>query len=198
MILIDIDASGPSKVNHQIEIDLLGKKWNQLRAYAALKLKRSESMLIYDPNISHSRSEISNASERAICAMSKIVNTDLNSAIEEIRLVQQGISVDVFESIYVLSVAPFCLHWIIKPSTLAKRKLNSDRLSPMETERWIRVTKIYELAMEVIGDTQRVTAWMEKERTCFDSKSAITIMQFEAGARLVEEILNEMDMGYFA
>lgn len=67
------------------------------------------------------------------------------------------------------------LSWVIKPRTLSHRRQKHERLSSEETGRWLH-----------------------KTRKLFDGLNAIEMIQTEAGARLVEDALNQIDAGYFA
>lgn len=68
----------------------------------------------------------------------------------------------------------------------------------IESARDLRCAKICTLAEEIFASEERAKAWLDKPRKLFKNQSATHVMQSESGARLVEEILNQLDSGYFA
>ena len=69
---------------------------------------------------------------------------------------------------------------------------------PEKSARWLRTTKICALAEEVFGQKNKAFTWLHRPRKGFNNQNAITIMQTEPGAKLVEDTLNQIDAGYFA
>jgi len=50
----------------------------------------------------------------------------------------------------------------------------------------------------VFGNHSKASAWLHKPRKAFNHQNAIDIMRTEPGAKLVEDTLNQIDVGYFA
>ena len=59
-----------------------------------------------------------------------------------------------------------------------------------------RNEKIFALAEEVLGNRKLAVRWLSKPRKRFDGLCAMEILQTDAGAILVEELLREVDSGY--
>ena len=64
--------------------------------------------------------------------------------------------------------------------------------------RWLRAARLQALAREVLGSDDKALQWLHKPRRMFDQLSAMELMKTEAGAQLVEEVLSQLDAGYFA
>lgn len=77
-------------------------------------------------------------------------------------------------------------------------KARHERLTADETGRWFRAAKVHALASEVFGDEAKAMQWLHKPRKIFADLSAMEVIQTEAGAKLVEEALGQIDSGYFA
>lgn len=138
------------------------------------------------------------AMARARVRMSEVTGLEINNAMDEIRLTQQGISVSVYESIKSLGASTAELGWIIKPRTLTHRKDKKESLTQEESGRWLRAAKVQALALEVFGDQDKAAIWLHKPRKQFDNQPASFLIQTEVGAQLVEDTLNQIDSGYFA
>lgn len=67
-----------------------------------------------------------------------------------------------------------------------------------ERGRLIRAAKIFAMADVAFGDHDLAIKWLNKPRKAIGDMSALDAMQTEAGAILVEEVLGQIDSGYFA
>lgn len=54
------------------------------------------------------------------------------------------------------------------------------------------------MAEVVFGDSKKVSLWMIKTRRQFDGQSTAAIAQTEAGARMLEDVLVQIDFGITA
>ena len=140
----------------------------------------------------------SSAYSRALIRVGEMVKGKINNQLDEIALTQAGVkptAVDVLaKSIITINE----LSWVIARRTLSHRKNKGERLTPEESGRWLRAAKICTLTEEVFGAEDKASTWLHKPRKAFGNQSAITIMQTEPGAKLVEDTLNKIDAGYFA
>ena len=51
---------------------------------------------------------------------------------------------------------------------------------------------------EVFGDDAKASRWLRKAKSRFDGRSPLEMLRTEAGARLVEEMLLQLDYGFVA
>ena len=138
------------------------------------------------------------AYSRALIRVSEMVKSNIKNQFDEIALTQTGVMPAAVEVLAKTIVTINELSWVIARRTLTHRKNKGERLTPEESGRWLRAAKICALAEEVFGNQDKASTWLHKPRKAFDNQSAITIIQTEAGARLVEDTLNQIDAGYFA
>ena len=87
---------------------------------------------------------------------------------------------------------------ILPRRTLAHRLANRERLSRDESDKAVRVARITSLAELVFGEPERAWRWMRKPKRRFHGKTPIELLASEAGARIVEEILVQIDDGMAA
>ena len=90
------------------------------------------------------------------------------------------------------------LSMVLPPRTLSHRKAKQELLSVDETEKAIRIARLIALAEDVFGDRNKALLWLRKPLRRFDGKAPIAMMASEAGGRLVEEALIQIEEGYSA
>jgi putative toxin-antitoxin system antitoxin component (TIGR02293 family) len=85
----------------------------------------------------------------------------------------------------------------IPPRTLARRKV-SGRLAPAESERLLRISRIFELAVGLFnGSVAEAVAWLRTPRRTLASSSPLTYSVTEVGAREVENLIGQLEHGVF-
>lgn len=87
---------------------------------------------------------------------------------------------------------------VIPQRTLKHRRSKRQRLSPEESDRAIRVARVLGRASSVFGDEEKALRWMRRPAARFDGRSPMQMLTTEAGGRLVEEALIQIDEGMFA
>jgi len=88
-------------------------------------------------------------------------------------------------------------HIIVNPRTLKHRKSKHQPLSREESERAVRTVRILSQAQTVLGDRQRALEWLRAPKKRFEGRSAMNMLSTEAGGRLVEQMLIQIDEGMF-
>ncbi len=87
---------------------------------------------------------------------------------------------------------------IVPRRTLAHRVARRQPLSQGESDKAVRVARITSLAERVFGEPERAWRWLRKTLRRFDGKAPMDMLATEAGARVVEEMLVQIDHGMFA
>jgi len=87
---------------------------------------------------------------------------------------------------------------IVPRRTLAHRMANHQSLSQEESDKAVRVARLTAMAEQVFGEPDRAWRWLRKPKGRFDGKSPLGMLATEAGARLVEETIAQIDDGIFA
>ena len=88
--------------------------------------------------------------------------------------------------------------FIVPRRTLVHRKTRREPLTHDESDRAVRIARITSLAEEVFGDDAKASRWLRKAKTRFGGRSPLEVLRTEAGARLVEEMLLQLDYGFAA
>ncbi len=87
---------------------------------------------------------------------------------------------------------------IIPRRTLAHRIAKHQSLSKEESDKAVRVARITSMAEQVFGEPERAWRWLRKPKRQFDARSPIEMLATEAGGRLVEELIIQIDDGMAA
>jgi putative toxin-antitoxin system antitoxin component (TIGR02293 family) len=88
--------------------------------------------------------------------------------------------------------------FIVPRRTLAHRKSRRESLTHEESDRAVRIARLTALTEEVFGDDAKASRWLRKPKNRFSGRSPLEMLRTEAGARLVEEMLQQIDYGFVA
>lgn len=87
---------------------------------------------------------------------------------------------------------------VIPARTLKHRKARRESLSRDESDKLARLIRIYDQAMRVLGDKEKALHWLRKPLRRFAGRAPLEMLRTEFGARMVEEMLGQLDYGMFA
>jgi putative toxin-antitoxin system antitoxin component (TIGR02293 family) len=87
---------------------------------------------------------------------------------------------------------------IVPRRTLAHRVARHQPLSREESDKAVRVARLASTAEQVFGEPERAWRWLRKPKGRFDGRTPLEMLATEAGARLVEEMITQIDQGIFA
>ena len=124
---------------------------------------------------------------------------DLTSERDFLALVEERLPVSALNALRDAGLAEDEVHELIIPRrTLAHRKAKGEALTQEESDRTVRLARLTALAEGVFGETERAWRWMRKPKQRFAGRSPLAVLATEAGARLVEEMLYQIDEGQAA
>ena len=85
----------------------------------------------------------------------------------------------------------------IPERTLARRRV-SRRLTPDESERLLRISAIFEDAVDLFeGDVAAAVNWLNTPRKLLGDRSPLAYARTETGAREVENLIGRLEHGIF-
>ena len=123
----------------------------------------------------------------------------LRSDKDLVQLVEQQLSTRVLSSLRKHGLEESEVYELVIPRrTLSHRRARRQRLSRDESDRAVRVARILALARQVFGEPEQALHWLRKPRRRFEDQNPLKLLRTEAGARLVEEMLYQIDEGIFA
>lgn len=86
----------------------------------------------------------------------------------------------------------------IPERTLARRKA-AGRLAPEESERLLRISSIFEKAVDLFeGEVASAVNWLSTPKRTLENQSPLQYARTEVGAREVENLIGRLEHGVFS
>lgn len=119
---------------------------------------------------------------------------------ELIRQIQKGLRFTELETLQQTLGLPFeqlAAKLCISRSTLHRRKA-AGRLSPDESDKVMRLSRLLEHATKVFGDVEKARAWLKFPQRGLGGAIPLDYAQTEVGAREVDRLLGRIDYGVYS
>ncbi len=119
---------------------------------------------------------------------------------ELIRKIQKGLRFTELETLQNSIDLPFeqlAAKLSISRSTLQRRKV-AGRLSPDESDKVIRFSRLLEHAARVFGDIEKGRAWLKYPQYGLGGAVPLDYARTEIGAREVDNLLGRIDYGVYS
>ncbi len=116
-----------------------------------------------------------------------------------VRLVEGGLPTKVIDHLVERGLTRREVFDVIIPlRTLKHRRSRHQPLSKEESERVVRAARVLARAQAVLGDEQAALEWLRAPKRRFEGRAPLQMLSTEAGGRLVEQMLIQIDEGMFA
>ncbi|WP_263416022.1 type II RES/Xre toxin-antitoxin system antitoxin [Terriglobus albidus] len=86
---------------------------------------------------------------------------------------------------------------VIPSRTLQHRKAKREKLTLEESDRVLRVIRVLSAAEATYGSRERALAWLRRPHTRLDGRAPLSLLKTDTGSRIVEEMLVQIDEGFF-
>jgi putative toxin-antitoxin system antitoxin component (TIGR02293 family) len=111
-------------------------------------------------------------------------------------LVEQRLPTTVIAALLNHGLTETEIHAVVIPKrTLSHRRARGEPLTQDESDRAVRLARILALAETVFGEHHKSLRWLRSPKRRFGDRAALEVVCTEAGARLVEEMLYQVDEG---
>jgi len=130
----------------------------------------------------------------------KTVRAKAKHPTELIRRIQQGLRFRELETLQDSIDMPFeqlAAKLSMSRSTLQRRKANG-RLSPAESDKVMRFSRLLEHATNVFGDVEKARAWLKHPQYGLGGAGPLDYAETEIGAREVDNLLGRIDYGVYS
>ncbi len=117
-----------------------------------------------------------------------------------IRQIQKGLRFSELETLQNSIDMPFeqlAAKLSISRSTLQRRKA-AGRLSPDESDKVVRLSRLLEHATNVFGDIEKARAWLKHPQYGLGGAVPLDYAETEIGAREVDNLLGRIDYGVYS
>jgi putative toxin-antitoxin system antitoxin component (TIGR02293 family) len=118
---------------------------------------------------------------------------------ELIRKIQKGLRFSELETLQNSIGMPFeqlAAKLCISRSTLQRRKV-AGRLSPDESDKVMRLSRLLEHATNVFGDIERARAWLKFPQRGLGGAVPLDYAETEVGAREVDDLLGRIEYSVY-
>jgi len=118
----------------------------------------------------------------------------------DLETVEAGVPVAIMANFVSASGLQFRdIYEIVIPArTLKHRRARKEPLTSDESDKLARLVRVYDQAIQVFGDKEKVLQWLNKPKVRFDNRTPIQMLRTDLGGRMVEEMLGQIDEGMFA
>jgi len=126
-----------------------------------------------------------------------LISTEKNKLIQNIK---RGLPISAFEKIQrelEVSADTLASTVNIASRTLARRK-KEGRFHPDESERVLRIASLFDRALQVLHNQNRVKLWFKSPQKALNGKTPLEYADTEPGAREVEDLLGRLEHGVFS
>jgi putative toxin-antitoxin system antitoxin component (TIGR02293 family) len=90
------------------------------------------------------------------------------------------------------------LEVVIPLRTLKHRKARKEPLTLDESDKLVRLIRVYDQAVHVLGEKEKAVYWLSEPKRRFEGRTPIQMMVTGLGTRMVEEMLGQIQHGMFA
>jgi putative toxin-antitoxin system antitoxin component (TIGR02293 family) len=130
----------------------------------------------------------------------KTVHAKAKHPHELIRRIQKGLpfsDLKVLQDTIDMPFEQLAAKLAISRSTLQRRKA-AGRLSPDESDKVVRYSRLLQQAADYFGDIEKARAWLKHPQYGLGGAVPLDYARTEAGAREVENLLGRMEYGVYS
>ena len=85
----------------------------------------------------------------------------------------------------------------IPQRTLTRRLIQASLLTPAESDRTVRMLRVYANAIEMIGDQDKAMEWLRTPNRTLGRERPLDLLDTDMGARMVEDVLGRIAYGVY-
>jgi putative toxin-antitoxin system antitoxin component (TIGR02293 family) len=123
----------------------------------------------------------------------------LKSEGDVVALVEEQLPISAVAALIQHGILEKEIYSVIMPRrTLQHRRTRKEKLSREESDRAVRLARVAALTEKVFGDLKTGMHWLRAPKKRFRGSTPMAMMETEAGSRLVEEALYQIDEGMVA
>jgi len=86
----------------------------------------------------------------------------------------------------------------IPQRTLTRRLSQASPLTPAESDRTVRMARVYASAVQMIGDREKAIEWLNTPNRALGGQRPLDQLDTDMGARMVEDVLGRIAYGVYS
>ena len=142
-----------------------------------------------------------NKPDNKIISLASFLDSYLHlNTLSLISEIKEGLRYDALEDFQRCSGIPLqqlhrMLH--IAERTLNRRK-NAGRLQPVESDRFVRICRVYAMAFELFeGDNEATSDWLSSPQPALGNHTPFEFLETEIGTQEVQAVIGRLEHGVF-
>jgi putative toxin-antitoxin system antitoxin component (TIGR02293 family) len=131
----------------------------------------------------------------------KVLGRSVKSFAELAEMIRKGLpsgSLTVLGEKLDLKNAALSKNLGIPQRTLTRRLSRHSRLTAAESDRAVRLARVYATAVEMIGDADKAAKWLQTPNRALGGEVPINQVDTDLGAREVENVLGRIAYGVYS
>lgn len=117
-----------------------------------------------------------------------------------VERIRQGLPLDFVE--HLAQDADIALHDLVEFGVIPRRTLahskQNEQFSPAQSDRAVRFLRVFRKAKDTFGSKDKALTWLKRPTRPLEGHTPLALLDTEAGARLVEDLLMRIDHGVAA
>jgi putative toxin-antitoxin system antitoxin component (TIGR02293 family) len=137
----------------------------------------------------------------AVLGGRKTLKREIDSDVELRTLTREGLPVSTLPALAEeLDVERKILAKVVGISdrTLSRRLASGSRLSAEESDRTIRVARVFALTKDTLGSSEKASHWLREPNLALGGEVPLDLLDTDAGRHDVETILRRIDFGIYS
>ncbi len=126
------------------------------------------------------------------------LTSGISSDMDIVNLVHNRLPLSVIDRLLAEGVSKQEINLVAPQRTLAHRRANEERLTIDESDRAVRLARVVAQTESVFGNKEKAMAWLRQPMKRFEGNTPIDMLATDVGSRMVEEMLVQIDEGFFA
>lgn len=114
------------------------------------------------------------------------------------RLVRQGLPVAAVDHLLEEGLTISEIDRVVLPRKTLHHRRKLGTLTPEQSDRLLRVARFLALARETFGSRDKALRWLRRETTVLEGETPLNLLDTDAGARQVENLLERIAHGIAA
>jgi putative toxin-antitoxin system antitoxin component (TIGR02293 family) len=86
----------------------------------------------------------------------------------------------------------------ISDRTLSRRLASGSRLTAEESDRTMRVARVFAMTKDTLGDSEKASRWLQKRNIALGGGVPLDLLDTDAGSKDVETILHRIEYGIYS
>ena len=86
----------------------------------------------------------------------------------------------------------------ISERTLSRRVAKQEKLSAEESDRTVRLARVFAMATHTLGSSQKASAWLQTANKALAGEQPLHLLDTDTGVRSVESVLQRIEYGIYS